>query len=259
MLEPGYEYHGLVARSWDFLRGDPMEFIDREFLLEAANRFGQPILDVGCATGRLVLELRANGFDVEGLDVSPKMLELCQLRADKLSLDVNLYLQTMEAMDLPRKYLTILVPSYTFQLIPDLEDARMALSAFYQHLLPGGTLVLSVWSIQGGWTGEWRDWWLVAENDGFEGPLGLRRWERAMHDPLTQLRHTESRYELVEDGEVVYAELHRQSPEFRSYTLQQITEIMAEAGFEEIRATSGYTFDPVKEDDSVFCTIGVRR
>ncbi len=255
-----YEYRGLVARSWDFLRGDPEKFPDRQFFSDVIQKFGQPVLDVGCGTGRLLLELRSSGVDIDGLDSSPEMLSICGEKADALGLEVSLFTQTMETMDLPRKYNTIMIPSSSFQLVPDLNDATTALARFHDHLLPGGALVFSIWSIKHRWDGEWGDWGLVVEKDGFDGELGIRRWERSMHDPSTQLRHTESRYELIKGDEVVYTEFHRQcqSPEFRNYTLEQILEMISAAGFEDVQAVSGFSSDRASPDDEVFCVIGVR-
>lgn len=77
-----------------------------------------------------------------------------------------------------------------------------------------------------------------------------------MYDPATQLRHTENRYELLEDGRVVYSEEHRRSPELRNYTVEQISQKMARGGYMGIRAVSGYSNEPATEDDGSFCIQG---
>ena len=119
MAEPDYEYQGLMAQAWDVLRGDTSHWPDRFFYLDAIGRYGQPVLDVGCGTGRLLLDYLAQGIDVDGVDNSPEMLALCSAKAQALGLAPQLYAQTMETLALPRTYRTIIIPSSTMQLIVD--------------------------------------------------------------------------------------------------------------------------------------------
>src|SRR4051794_32992248 len=76
-----YEYTGLVAETWVLLRGDTSGWPDRAFFQAIIRESGEPALDVGCATGRLVLDYLAEGLDADGLDVSPEMLALCRRTA----------------------------------------------------------------------------------------------------------------------------------------------------------------------------------
>lgn len=114
--QPEYEYHGLLAESWDLLRGDTSEWPDGPFYREIILKDGEPALDVGCGTGRLLLDFLASGLDVDGVDVSLEMLDICRQKAGELGLDPTLYQQSMEHLDIPRKYRTIIVPSCSFQL-----------------------------------------------------------------------------------------------------------------------------------------------
>src|SRR5437762_1096266 len=117
MPQPDYEYTGLIADNWDLLRGDTSNWEDRFFYKDLINKSGQPALDIGCGTGRLLLDFLGDGIDIDGVDNSPEMLALCKEKAQKLGLQPTVYLQTMETLDLPRKYRTIIVPSSSFQLI----------------------------------------------------------------------------------------------------------------------------------------------
>lgn len=103
MSNGDYEYKGLLASSWDFLGGDTSGFPDRQFYLDLILNSGQPALDVGCGTGRLLLEYLAGGLDVDGIDNSPEMIEICTEKARRSSLSVNLYMQSMEQLYLPRQ------------------------------------------------------------------------------------------------------------------------------------------------------------
>ena len=81
MTVPNYEYSGLMAQAWDLLRGDTSQWSDRFFFLDIIQRYGQPVLDIGCGTGRLLLDYLAQGIDVDGVDNSPQMLALCRQKA----------------------------------------------------------------------------------------------------------------------------------------------------------------------------------
>jgi hypothetical protein len=50
-----YEYRALIAEAWDVLRADAPSWPDVPFYRSVIQASGQPMLDVGCATGRLVL------------------------------------------------------------------------------------------------------------------------------------------------------------------------------------------------------------
>jgi SAM-dependent methyltransferase len=250
-----YEYRGLIASSWDLLRGDTSDWPDRAFYREIILDDGQPALDVGCGTGRLLLDYLADGIDVDGVDVSPEMLALCRNKAVDLGLNPNLYQQSMEALNLGRTYRTIFVPSSSFQLVTDLSAALEALKRFHLHLKPGGTLVMSIMDIASDSSEEWQ---LIGEGVRPDDDLLVRRWARSDYDPTAQLEHTEDRYELVKDGEVIASELYRRSPATRAYTLDQITDMLLKTGYVNIRAVSGFTSQPASPDDELFCVFGRR-
>jgi len=52
---------------------------------------GQPALDVGCGTGRLLLDFLASGMDIDGVDNSPEILALCCETAQQRGLEPRLY------------------------------------------------------------------------------------------------------------------------------------------------------------------------
>jgi SAM-dependent methyltransferase len=259
LTEQEYEYRGLLAESWDLLRGDTSEWPDRPFFREIMLDNGQPALDVGCATGRLILDYMAAGLDVDGVDVSPDMLAICRQKARSLGLQPNLYLQAIEHLDLPRTYDTIFVTSSTFQLVTDLADVREALRRFHSHLNPGGKLVMSFmvfWPHEEGL--DQREWLLIGEETRPEDGLLLRRWWRGAYNAETQLQHTDERYELLDGDKVVTEEYQRRSPATRGYTQEQVLEHLVDAGFEDVHAVSNFTKEPAGPEDDTFCVFATR-
>lgn len=254
-----YEYRGAMAQFWDLLRGDTSTWADRPFFLQIIAESGQPVLDVGCGTGRLLLDYMQQGIDMDGVDNSPEMLALCQEKAQQLGLQPALYQQTMETLDLPRHYRTILVPSSSFQLVIEPDAAAEAMQRFYQHLTPGGTLAMSFMPYHTDdntdpvVTYEWQQE-VTRPQDG----AIVRRWSRSTVDRVNQVEHTEDRYDVIVDGEVVASESLSRSPATRIYTQEQAVKVYESAGFINIRAYSGFTRQPATATDEVFTVLGTK-
>ena len=264
-VSDGYEYRGLVAEAWDLLRGDTSAWPDRLFYRTIIERGRGPALDVGCGTGRLLLDYLAAGFDVDGVDNSPEMLGLCRAKATAAGIDVDgrLFEQEMDKLALKRRYATVFVPSSTFQLLTDAIAAREAMARFYAHLRPNGVLVMSIMSTL--WQGsaqlpqmQWSDWYKMGERKRAEDGVIVRRWSRARYDYEQQLEHEENRYEILRDDLIIRTELHARSPAVRWYSQAQAIACFEEAGFKSASAMSGFTFDPASPRDTTFCVVGSR-
>src|SRR5580765_4043386 len=247
---PAYEYHGLMAEAWDLLRGDTSGWEDRPFYLELIRRFGEPALDVGCGTGRLLLDYLAEGIEIEGVDVSPDMLALCRAKASARGLKPTLYQEAVEDLQLPRRYRTIIVPSSSIQLVLDPATAERAVAGLASHLEPGGALVMPFMTLEGDetWTKE------AVRPDG----AIVRRTAESHYDPATQLEDTDDLYEVIVGGEVVAAERHVQKPATRSYTLDQALALYLQAGLELQQVVDEFS-DRSYEGGRVFTIIGARR
>jgi ubiquinone/menaquinone biosynthesis C-methylase UbiE len=256
-----YEYRGMMAAAWDLLRGDTSNWEDRFFYRDLIVRYGQPVLDVGCGTGRLLLAYLAQGIDIDGVDVSPEMLAICAEKAQQLGLHPRVFEQVMQKLDLPRTYRAIMVPSSSFQLLTDPRDAQEAMRRFFRHLEPGGILVMPFMLlrnepttqriVQGAWevNGE-----AVRPEDGST----IRRWTRSTFDLAQQLESTEDRYEVLRDGAVIAAEMHVRSPATRWYTQQQALRLYEEAGFTGIHIFKEFSEEPASAEDTVFSIVGMR-
>ena len=258
MEEQDYEYRGLMAETWDFFRGDTSEWEDRFFYKELIGQYGQPVLDVGCGTGRLILDYLAEGIDVDGLDNSPEMLAICRKKAVELGLEPCLYEGEMASMTLHRKYRTIIVPSSSFQLVTDEDAAAQAMSRFFDHLMPGGVLIMPFMIFGQGSDGKLSDWRLANEKTRPEDGALVQFYIRGRNDLETQLQHNESRYEITLDGEVIASEFHRQSPATRWYSQSQALKLYETAGFINTQMFKGATNEPASAEDTLFSILGVR-
>ena len=127
-------HYGVMARHWAENNTTGPEIAYFQKLIE---RYGQPALDAGCGTGRLLIPFLRAGLDVDGCDVSGDMLRYCRSKAESEGLSVRLYQQALHELDLPRQYQTI-VACGVFGIGVSRDLDMQALRRFHQHLLPGG-------------------------------------------------------------------------------------------------------------------------
>ncbi len=94
------------------------------------------VLDAGCGTGRVAIELADRGIDVTGVDLDRPMLDQARAKAPKLAwVEANLL-----SVDLGRRFDVVAMPGNVMIFVqPGTEAAVIANLA--GHLAPGGALV----------------------------------------------------------------------------------------------------------------------
>ncbi len=253
-----YEYYGMMAQTRDLFRGDTSGWEDRRFYLDTIHDSGQPVLDVGCGPGRLLVDYLGLGIDIEGVDISPEMLELCRQKAQSAGLIASLYEGSMATMALPRKYQTILVPSSSFQLIVEPDQAQRAINNLFHHLLLGGMLVMPFMLLRKKGDTLEHGWQLSGEATRPADGAIIRRWSKDRFDPITQLEHNEDRYEVIKNGKVVASEYHKRSPATRQYSQKQAHDLYVQAGFVDLQVRKGFTQQQASDTDEIYTISGVR-
>jgi trans-aconitate methyltransferase len=72
------------ASSYDALSG-PQQRWGEQVLARLELRGDEVVLDAGCGTGRVTIELARRGYDVAGIDVEPAMLDVARQKAPGLN------------------------------------------------------------------------------------------------------------------------------------------------------------------------------
>lgn len=239
-------YKGLPATLYDsfFSEVDEQEL---NFYAQHISACPQPALEVGCGTGRLLLPLLERGLNVEGFDASPEMLVLCKEKATQLGFSPVLYEQNMQHLALSKQYGCIFSALGTFQQLMHRADAQQALQKFYDHLLPGGRLVVYLYLP---WHnappfGDWHQHEAVYSDDT---EIVVR--EKLVHDPLEQLIFSTYRYELKRN-EIVVAQEEAELV-VRWYSRYEFVMMLERAGFKNITVSAGYE-DNGPFDVMLFC------
>lgn len=229
-------HYGLVARHWAENNKEGPEIA---FFQHQIEHFGQPALDAGCGTGRLLIPFLRAGLDVDGADVSEDMLAYCREAAGREGLSPRLYRQALHQLDLPRQYQTI-VACGVFGIGVSREQDFTALQKFHQNLLPGGLLLLEVympysdekvWPLfrkdaRANFPEQWPETVGQPPQDDHEYELHYRLLSV---DPLEQRTVGEMRTLLFKDGKIALDETYRLTSNY--YFFHEIRLLLEKAGF----------------------------
>ncbi len=249
-------HYGLVARYWAEHVTDGPEIA---YFQKQIERNGQPALDAGCGTGRLLLPFLRAGLDVDGCDVSPDMLALCREKAELEGLKPHLYQQALHELDLPRKYQTI-VACGVFGIGVSRQQDVLALQRFYQHLNPGGLLLLDN-HLPYGNAKAWQ-WWLKENNqlpEPWPDTMGktppkegsdYELYSRAVaFDPLEQRITLQMHTLLWQGGQVIGEEEYTLTT--NEYFRNELGQMLERVGFEIETIQGGYTEAEVTAEHEV--------
>jgi SAM-dependent methyltransferase len=133
------------------------------------------VLDGGCGTGRVAIELARRGLDVVGTDLDPDMIGLARAKAPELS-----WVQAdLSELDLPARFDAVVLAGNVIPFVASDRRAAVVL-ACARHLAPGGRLIAGFQLLEG--------WPTVADYDRWCERAGLvlearfATWDR---DPFT--------------------------------------------------------------------------
>lgn len=262
-VEPQSWHHGLVARWWSLFRDSGPEIAYFRQFVEA----GQPALDVACGTGRLLVPYVAAGLDVDGCDVSPDMVAFCAQAAQAVGASPDLSCQAMHELDLSRRYRTIYVCG-GLGLGSTREQDQQALRRLYDHLEPGGRLVLDN-EVPYSDATQW-GLWPAGQRGGLPQPseppgarqLGPDGDEYALKsrlialDPLRQQETWEIHAYRWRDGALVAEERHHLTSNV--YFCNELVMMIERAGFTDVEVRGAYNDLAPTAEDSFLVYVATR-
>lgn len=231
-------YLNLCTQVYDLSKPNPPEDAYAFYRSYVMNAKG-PVLEPMCGTGRYLLPLLEEGFNVQGFDASKHMLDALQAKAKDKNLKPNVWEGFVEDLKRQDKYNLIFIPSGSFGLITDPKAAKAALKTLYEHLNDNGILLFE------------------GETLKAVPPLGI--WRGSIwHKPdgkmilLNQLATLEGRlcssigkYELVDGNRIIHTEI--EELKVRLYDPSTLIELLKEVGFRDIRVLKAFDCSAVPD------------
>jgi SAM-dependent methyltransferase len=256
MALPQVWHHGLVTRYWAECERETGE--DLAYFKRLIAEAGQPVLDLACGSGRLLIPYLKAGLDVDGCDLSSDMVDRARERVLAEGLDTHLYPQAMHELDLPRRYRTIIACGL-IGLGGERELTQEGFRRCYEHLRPGGLFVFDIdpryndppaylsrlsenrhalpdrWPASGN---------RLALDDGSELELVVRT---VAVDPLYETQTRQIRARLWQGEEMIAEEIH--TMRYEEYGTNELLLRLERAGFENVEIHGGYGDIPATADD----------
>ncbi|TCM67791.1 methyltransferase family protein [Acinetobacter calcoaceticus] len=138
-------YQRLSAEVYQLDKPIGCSFGDVEYYAARLAGVSGKILEPAVGTGRILIPLLQQGFDVRGFDASPAMLEICRNNLVAHDYDPELVYQAQfQQFATEQRYEAIIIPTGSFLLLEDDASAIETLAQCFQALTSGGRLILDV-------------------------------------------------------------------------------------------------------------------
>ncbi|HDO7841031.1 TPA: class I SAM-dependent methyltransferase [Legionella pneumophila] len=239
-------YLSLCTEVYDLSKPNPPEdayAFYRSYIMDVK----EPILEPMCGTGRFLLPLLEEGFEVHGFDASQPMLERLNAKAKSKNLNPKVWHGFIEDLNQPDKFSLIFIPSGSLSLITEKADIQKALKTIYAHLEDNGLFVFE-----------------VETHHAVPRELGVWRGTRWPKEDgrlivLSQLATLEEdicysigKYELIDHNRVIQTEVEEYKIRIyqdSSFMLNLLTEV----GFSNVRMVKAFDrlTSPDETDESI--------
>ncbi|MBB63465.1 MAG: SAM-dependent methyltransferase [Waddliaceae bacterium] len=235
-------YQSLCAEYYDLDKPNAPE--DALSLYESYARLSKgPILEPMCGSGRFLIPLLQKGFNICGFDASSYMLEALEIKAASLSLQPQItqgFLHDFKAAEL---FSLIFIPSGSFGLITDPEEALLGLRNIYELLLDGGTFVFEAETPNASPTD--LNVWKGSVQKRADGKLIILS---TLSLPLKGgIDTTICKYELVDEASVTRTEIEKL--QVRLYEPSELCTLLQKVGFKTVRMVKAFTSASVPDEN----------
>ena len=235
--------YDLLARFYDAINEDIdyvswADFIEKIIKKECIAS-PELVLDLGCGTGKMTLELARRGYDMTGIDISPDMLDIARAAAEKEGHDVLWLCQDMREFELYGTVDAVVCCLDCINHLENTEDLEKCFSLVHNYLIPDGLFIFDV-------NGRYKFENIYADNTyAMEEDGGFCVWENYYDEDSRICNFYITLFEEAGDGR--YDRYDDMQSE-RMYTLEEIKKSLEQCNLKFISAFGGLDFSPGSDE-----------
>jgi len=196
------------------------------------------IPDIGCGTGRYLIPLIREGYQVTGLDNSMGMLDECRRRLGHQKLTAEWVHEDFEDLDATAEFDALLCMNSVICYVLETDHLRQVLRRFRQALRPGGILVIDNWNF----LAQSKRWGKTYSDVRGNENIRIEYQDYHGYDAFSSIYRMEITAHISEGEKRLH--IHRKEA-LRVMTAGEMESYLREMGFSQVLVRPGY--DSLKE------------
>ena len=134
------------AQRYDLVMGAYASADQLKFYSRQVARYGEPVLELACGSGRLTIPLAKEGANITGIDISEEMLHLAKQKASAAGVNVRYIQGDMRSFDLGEKFKFIFIPAQSLSHLHTRKEIEDCFSCVRQHLIDEGRFLIEIFN-----------------------------------------------------------------------------------------------------------------
>ena len=208
-------------------------------------RFGwkpRRILDLATGTGTVALLLAKEGYQVTGVDIAQRMIDIARLKATRSGEQKVAFLcQDATQLDMPGTFDAAISLFDSLNYILTARGLQQVFAGVYRHLNPGGSFIFdlnSEYALEKN---------LFSQDNLWDEDAEVKHVWTASYNPRTRMATVDMQFYLP-DGRG-FREVHKE----RAHRHADVVRFLTEAGFDFLDAYDAYSFLPAgKRSERIF-------
>lgn len=124
---------------------------DIQFYLKIARKYGKDgVLEMGCGTGRVFIEIAKEEISIDGIDPNKHRVDICKNKIEKLPVsirkNVSVFVSTIQDYKTDKKYSLITMPFRVFQHMLTTKEQEDVLNVAKKLLKDNGILAIDIFN-----------------------------------------------------------------------------------------------------------------